>query len=489
MTRRKLKIAVIGAGASGIMTVVKLREIGQNDVRVFERASDIGGTWRDQRYPGVACDVPSHLYRFSFAPNPDWSQVCASGTEIHAYLRGVYEKYKIAANVTFNAEVQEARWDGEAWRLETAAGRFGPFDVVITAMGILRTPLFPQIEGREGFAGKSMHSAQWDTTLDLAGKRVGVIGTGSTATQIIPAIVDRVKEVVQFQRTPQWIMPLPNDPIPEDQKRIFRTDPDAMRRHYEKLADDFNNKFAAAVVGANPRVYERMVQLCEENLENSVADPALREKLRPDYKVGCKRLVMSDGYYAAIQKPNARLVTEKISRIEPQGVRTADGELHEVDVLVYATGISAHTPFAPMKLVGSNGLSIDEAWKDGAKAYLAIGIPEFPNFFTIGGPNSPIGNFSFLMTAESQCSLIVQLVDTLASGAATALAPSRRATEAFNQAVRDKIGDTVWSTGCSNWYQDKHGNISSWPWTYGEFEAAMSRPKLEDFDMHERVDA
>lgn len=488
-SNKKLKIAVIGAGASGIMTVIKLRELGQTDVDVFERASDIGGTWRDQRYPGVACDVPSHLYRYSFEPNPEWSRVCASGTEILAYLRRVYEKHCLSRHVNFNSEVHEARWDGSGWQLETSAGKFGPFDIVITAMGILRTPLYPEIDGRESFEGSSMHSAHWNPELDLSDKRVGIIGTGSTATQIVPAIVSQVKQVVQFQRTPQWILPLPNDPYSEDQKQEFRTNPEIMQRQYDKLADDFNNKFASAVVGENPRVYARMEQLCKANLDDNVEDPVLREKLRPDYKVGCKRLVMSDGYYDAIQRENALLVTEKIERIEPRGVRTTDGVLHECDILVYATGISAHTPFAPMKVVGLDGLTIDEAWKDGAKAYLGVSIPEFPNFFMIGGPNSPIGNFSFLMTAERQCSFIMQLVDEVASGSAVALAPTQQATEAFNKAIREKMGDTVWSSGCSSWYQDEKGNIASWPWSFEVFETMLSRPNLQHFKLLQEAEA
>lgn len=482
--KRKLKIAVIGAGSSGLMAVVKLREIGQTDIQVFERASDLGGTWRDQVYPGVACDVPSHLYRFSFAPNAEWSTNCAAGSEILSYLRRVSEEHDITRDIKFDCEVDEARWTDRGWQLKTSQGQFGPFDAIITAMGILRNPILPEIEGRGSFAGAEMHSANWEPNLDITGKRVGVIGSGSTATQLVPAVVSKAKDVLQFQRTAQWIMPLPNDPIPEETKQLYRENAQKLQALYEKLGDDFNNKFAAAVVGANPRVYAYMERICKENLER-VKDPDLREKLRPDYEVGCKRLVMSDRYYEAIQEPNAHLITEGIERIEPKGVRTRDGTLHELDILVYATGINAHTPFAPMKLIGQGGQTIEEAWKDGAKAYLAVAIPDFPNFFTIGGPNSPIGNFSFLMTAERQASYIVQLVDALADGTAAKLAPSHSATDAFNQAIRDKMGDTVWSTGCASWYKDEHGNISSWPWSYAEFERMLARPDFDDFKIVE----
>ncbi|HOA92711.1 MAG TPA: NAD(P)/FAD-dependent oxidoreductase [Quisquiliibacterium sp.] len=484
---RKLRIAVIGAGASGIMAVVKLREAGHTDVHVFERASDIGGTWRDNRYPGITCDVPSHLYRFSFAPNPDWSRVCASGTEILAYLRSVYEAQDIARHVTFDVEVREARYAGGRWTLETSNGRQGPFDAVITAMGILRHPLYPDIEGLDTFAGHMFHTGRWDDRVELAGKRVGIIGTGSTSTQIVGAIVDRVGRLSLFQRTPQWIMRLSNVPIPEEEKAAFRRDPALLQQHYARLADEFNSKFAAAVVGQNPRVYARMEQMCVENLERSVADPVLREKLRPNYKVGCKRLIMSDDFYDAIQKPNAELVTDPIVRIEPQGIRTADGRLHALDVLVLATGYDAHSTFAPMKLYGEDGVDLDTVWKDAAQAYLGVTIPRFPNLFMIGGPNSPIGNFSFLMTAEKQCAYAIDLIGVLAAGKARALAPRVEAMQAFNDAVKAQMSQTVWVSGCQSWYMDRNGNIASWPWTYEHFEKLMDAPDLTHYALTDTV--
>jgi cation diffusion facilitator CzcD-associated flavoprotein CzcO len=298
---KKLKIAVIGAGAAGIMAVIKLREIGQTDVRVFEAAADIGGTWRDNRYPGIACDVPSHLYRYSFAPNADWSRVCASGSEILDYIRRVYNDFDIQRHVTFNAEVKTATYGKGTWTLETTAGTHGPFDVVITAMGILRQPALPDIEGLDSFEGVKFHTLHWRDDVPLEGRRVGIIGTGSTATQIITAIVARTGKLSVFQRTAQWIMPLPNTPIPEEDKERFRQDPVLMQKRYDDLADDFNNKWAAAIVGQAPRVYAHIERACLDNLEQSVKDPVLREKLRPNYKVGCKRLVMSDGFYDAIR--------------------------------------------------------------------------------------------------------------------------------------------------------------------------------------------
>lgn len=480
---RKLKIAVIGGGASGIMAVIKLSEIGQTDVQVFERASEIGGTWRDNRYPGIACDVPSHLYRFSFAPNPDWTHVCASGSEILDYLRRVYEDFNIQRHVVFNAEVKTASYHDSQWTLETTVGTHGPFDVIITAMGILRKPAVPDIPGLASFAGTKFHTLHWPEGLQLEGKRIGIIGTGSTATQIVSAIVSKASKLSVFQRTAQWIMPLPNTPVSEEDKERFRRDPVLMQKRYEDLADDFNNKWAAAIVGQAPRVYAHIERTCCEYLEQSVPDPVLREKLRPDYKVGCKRLVMSDSFYKAIQQPNAELVTDHITAIEPNGVRTDDGRLHELDVLILATGFDAHATFEPMKVIGRNGLALDEAWKDGAQAYLAVAIPEFPNFFMIGGPNSPIGNFSFLMTAERQCGYAIRMIQHMVVNGVKALAPTADATREFNDAVRKQMGSTIWSSGCRSWYMDKNGNIASWPWTFQHFEDMMGMP---DFDHYEQ---
>jgi cation diffusion facilitator CzcD-associated flavoprotein CzcO len=479
---KKLKIGVIGAGASGIMSVIKLREMGQTDVQVFEKAADIGGTWRDNRYPGIACDVPSHLYRFSFAPNPDWTRVCASGEEILCYLRRVYDERDVGRHVTFNAEVTEAHYLKGSWTLKTTVGTYGPFDAVITAMGILRFPTMPDIAGVASFEGIMFHTGRWRDDVSLEGKRVGIIGTGSTATQIVSAIVDKVGKLSLFQRTPQWIMRLPNTEIPLEERERFRRDPELLEQRYQELGHEFNSKFAAAVVGQNPRVYEHMEQMCRENLETSVTDPVLREKLRPNYKVGCKRLVMSDTFYTAIQHANAELVTDRIECVEAAGIRTVEGRLHEIDVLILATGYDAHSTLFPMKVTGRHGLTIEEAWKHANEAYLGVTIPGFPNFFMIGGPNSPIGNFSFLMTAERQCEYAISMIQFLAMNPVTAVSPKLEAMRDFNESVQAQMSETVWASGCKSWYMDRNGNIASWPWTYEHFEQLMNHPDLAHFE-------
>ncbi|GGC89188.1 flavin-containing monooxygenase [Chelatococcus reniformis] len=478
---RRLRVAVIGAGASGVMAYVKLKQHGHDDVQLFDKGDDFGGTWRDNTYPGLACDVPSHLYRYSFEPYAEWSRVCSSGPEILSYFKAVAGKHEVGRATEFGVEVLGAEFLEGCWYLETSKGPRGPFDAVVSAMGILRFPLYPDIAGRDAFAGASFHASRWDHSVALAGKRVGVIGTGSTAIQIVSATVDTVGELKMFQRTAQWIMPLPNKAIPEETKQRYRSDRAALEMEYARLADAFNGRFAAAVVGDNPEAYDRIARQCREHLA-TVRDPDLRARLTPDYEVGCKRLIMSDSFYEAIQRRNATLVTERIERIMPEGVLTSEGRLHALDVIVFATGYDAHTFVAPMEVRGRDGLSLAEAWADAAEAYLGVTVPGFPNWFMIGGPNSPIGNFSFIMTAERQFGYALALIDRLADDLRE-VSPTPEATKRFNEAIKAKMPDTIWVSGCRSWYMDRNGNIASWPWNYERFEAEMREPDLDHFEI------
>ena len=480
--KRDIRAAIIGAGASGIMAVIKMREAGIHDVTVFEKAADLGGTWRDNRYPGLSCDVPSHLYRYSFEPNPDWSRVCSPGPEILGYLKKVVEKYDVARSIKFSNEVTKAEFVGGKWNIETVEGPQGAFDVVLAAVGVLHHPVYPDIAGLGSFAGPCFHTSRWPEDVDLSGKRVGIIGTGSTATQITAAVVPKVAHLALFQRTAQWILPLPNPEIAEEQKALYRSNPDHLEAEYARLAKEFNSNFAAAVVGANAEAYDGMRQACEANLA-TVRDPELRRRLTPDYKVGCKRMIMSDTFYEAIQQPNAELVTDGIEAIVPEGVRTTDGRVHALDVLVLATGFDTHRFMRPAKVVGRDGQTLDEAWAKSNEGYLGVTIPGFPNWFMIGGPNSPIGNFSWLLTAENQFHYAMGLIDVLRSGNVTEIAPKPAAVKAFNEAVKAKMPDTIWATGCKSWYVDKNGNVASWPWTYEKFQADMKSPVLDDYEM------
>jgi cation diffusion facilitator CzcD-associated flavoprotein CzcO len=479
---RFLRIAVIGAGASGIMAAIKLREAGQTDVTVFEKASSLGGTWRDNRYPGLSCDVPSLAYRYSFAANPDWSHAFAPGPEILAYLKEVARRYDVEPMIRFECEIVRAEHGDGRWRLTSSQGGEGDFDLVLTATGVLHHPVTPPLPGLETFAGRAFHTSRWDDAAELDGARVGIIGSGSTAVQIVTAITSRVKKLTLFQRTAQWVLPLPNPATSEEERAGYRANPQRLDQELARLNDEQGTKFANAVVGANPGVYRTLTTLCEAHL-GSVRDPDLRRRLTPDHKVGCKRLVMSDGFYEAIQHPNAELIDAGIQAIEPAGVRTIDGTLHALDVLVLATGFNTHQFFRPMTVIGRGGRSLDEAWADRNEGYLGVMTPCLPNWFMIGGPNSPIGNFSWLQTAELQMGYILQLIDALVGGRAAEITPTERATADFNAALLAKVPDTIWASGCRSWYMDDKGHVASWPWTYETFLDRMAKPVLEDFEL------
>jgi cyclohexanone monooxygenase len=482
MAIRKLRVAVIGAGVSGIAAAIKLRDLGVDDILVFEKAEDIGGTWRENTYPGLTCDVPSHLYRFSFAPNPDWSHRYSAGPEIQAYVRGVVARFALAPLIRLSTEVTAVTYGDGRWLIDTNHGSEGAFDVVITATGVLHHPVWPSIPGLETFRGPAFHTARWDHGFDLSGKRVGIIGTGSTAAQVLPAIVDRVAKVSLFQRTAQWIMPQPNPPISDSRRQGYRADPALLAAKYDELAKVFNGAFCAAVAGENAEAYDAMVQACQDNL-STVRDPDLRARLTPDYKVGCKRLIVSDLFYPAIQKPNAELVTTAISHVTTEGVVTSDGRLHGLDGLVLATGFNTHQLFRPMTVTGRRGDTLDEVWAGGNEAYKGVSIPDFPNFFMLGGPNSPIGNFSFIMTAERQMDFVLQLVKRLQDGQAREISAGHAPMKAYNRALKAKMDGSIWASGCRSWYIDRNGNVASFPWSYEKFEDDMRAPILEDFDV------
>ncbi len=477
---KDLTVAIIGAGATGIMAAIKLGEAGCK-VSVFEKETDLGGTWRDNTYPGLICDIPSHLYRFSFAPNPEWSRTFSPGSEIYDYIRRVAEDHDVEKLISYDSEVTKLEYRDGRWKLETTRGDQGEFNVVISAVGILHHPVYPDIDGLDHFEGDCFHSSRWDHEVSLEGKRVGIIGTGSTAVQIVGAIVDDVEKLSLFQRTPQWVLAATNQVYSEEDKANFRGNPDVMEQIYESFADTLNHGFAAAVVGENDEALEMIQSGCERNLNENIRDSELRSKLTPNYSAGCKRLIVSDVFYPSISKSNAEVITDKIDRVEAKGVRTADGVLHELDVLVLATGFDPHRFLADTEVVGLDGTTLNEAWSKGNYAYKTICVPNFPNLFFIGGPNSPIGNFSFLLTAETQFAYIEKLVDLIRRGTLTEVVPKLDVTTAFREKLNRAMPGTVWASGCQSWYFDRFGNIGSWPWTFARFEEELSEPSLEDF--------
>jgi cation diffusion facilitator CzcD-associated flavoprotein CzcO len=475
-----LRFAVIGAGMAGILSVIRLREAGFDDITVFEKADRLGGTWRENTYPGIACDVPSHLYSYSFAPNPEWSHTFSPGPEIAAYFERVAAEHDVVRVIRFGEEVVRLDFAGGRWRLETASGFVDEYHVVIAATGVLHHPNIPDLPGTDRFEGAMFHSARWDHSVDLADARVGVIGTGSTAVQITTALARDVGHYTLFQRTAQWVLPQANPEYTEEEKARFRADPELLRTAHDNLAVAFGG-FAAAVIDADSPGMAMIERMCLDNLE-TVTDPDLRERLRPDYRAGCKRLVVAPDFYEAIQAPDAELVTEPIERFERTGIRTADGVLHELDVVVLATGFRADAFMRPMAVTGRDGVTLAEFWRERPNAYLSISMPGFPNLFMINGPNGPVGNFSLIEVAEHQVGYALQLIERLGSGDAWEISPTRVATEEHEAQRVEAVRGSIWVTGCRSWYLDDRGVPATWPWTFDHFREVMAAP---DFDCYE----
>lgn len=480
--RRSLRCVVIGAGMSGILSAIKLAEAGVTDVTVYEKADRIGGTWRENTYPGLSCDVPSHLYSFSFALNPDWSRHFSPGPEIQAYLERVADEHRVNEQVRFGEAVTSCTFADGRWRLVTESGHTDEADVVIAATGVLHHPRYPDIPGMDTFVGALFHSARWDHRVKLDGARIGVVGTGSTAVQIVSSIVDRVAELCLFQRTAQWVMPQDNPAYSEEERADLRSHPDRLTDKYRELSDFFSI-FANAVVDSESPEIKMIEEACRSNLEDNVRDPVLRERLRPDYRAACKRLIISPNFYEAIQRPNATLVTDAIERIEPGGVRCADGTLHELDVLVLATGFHADWFMRPMEITGRHGRTLDQAWSPHPEAYLSVSIPDFPNLFLLNGPNGPVGNFSLIEVAELQFAYIMQIIERIRSGQFREASASREALAAFEREREQAMHNTIWVTGCKSWYLDERGIPGGWPWSFVRFREEMQGPDLSDYEL------
>jgi cation diffusion facilitator CzcD-associated flavoprotein CzcO len=479
---RHLRFAVIGAGMAGILSAIKLTEAGYTDFTVYEKADRPGGTWRENTYPGLACDVPSHLYSYSFALTPDWTHRYSPGPEIQAYFERVARDHDLDAHARFGDEVTRCEFADGRWHLTTASGHQDEVDVVVAATGVLHHPHVPALEGLDDFEGAAFHSSRWDHDVAIEGTRVGVVGTGSTAVQIVGAIVDEVAHLSLFQRTAQWIMPQENFAYSDEERAEFRDDPTQLHGLHDKLCEQFD-VFANAIVRADSPEMQLVERLCREHLDDAVHDPVLRERLRPSYRAACKRLVVSGRFYDAIQRPNAELVTEPIEHIEAQGVRTNDGALHELDVLVLATGFQAHAFMRPLQVVGRDGHTLTDEWKQRPSAYLSISIPHFPNFFMLNGPNGPVGNFSLIDVAELQFGYVLQLVDRLRAGDCREVSPTEEATAALEAERTEAAKGTIWMTGCRSWYLDDRGVPAVWPFSFDRFRAEMAGPDLAAYDL------
>ncbi|AOK61183.1 alpha/beta hydrolase [Burkholderia ubonensis] len=459
-----LAAIVIGAGFAGIGMAIALQRAGVHDFVILERAHDVGGVWRDNSYPGAACDVPSHLYSFSFEPNPGWSRTFARQPEIHAYLQHCARKYGLARHLRFGAEVAHARYDEPhaLWRVTLTDGTTLSAALLVSGTGQLSRPALPNLPGMETFRGRAFHSAHWDHGYPLAGKRVAVVGTGASAIQFVPAIADAVKTLAVFQRSPAYLIPRPDRAYRPWEQALFRRLPWAMKLHraaiyvrYESRALAFT-RFNGLMKFAVGRPFLKM-------LARQVPDAALREQLTPDYPIGCKRLLLSNDYLAAMSKHNVKLVTQGIRRVTEHGIETTDGAHHPVDTIVYGTGFAATEFLSPMRITGRGGLDLNDAWRRGAQAYLGMTVPGFPNFFMLYGPNTNLGHNSIVYMLESQIAHVMRCVRAMRRAGATAIDVDAQRYRRFNVHVQQRLAGSVWS-GCKSWYVDASGhNSTNWP--------------------------
>jgi len=484
--RKNPSVVIIGAGQTGMCLVIKLREAGITNITLLEKADNIGGTWRENRYPGVACDVPSHAYTYSFEPNLEWSKMFAGGSEIQHYFEKVYYKYGVNFSTHLGEAVTSCVYndDTEQWTVKTSKGNTYIADILFSATGILHKPVMPDIAGIDSYKGIAMHSAQWQDGVDLRGKRIGVIGTGSTASQIIPELINSEgTKVTVFQRTPQWIVHADNKDYSAEDIQKFKDKPSRSTRVRNFALGIFAYGTSALVSDSlGARITHRMMAWnAVRNLKGKIKDPVLREKLTPKYKFGCKRVVMNGTFYDAIQKPNAHLETTGIQCIEEQGVRTKDGVLHELDAIIYATGFDAAAYMRPMEFIGRNGLSIDKAWENKIQAYRSLCVPEFPNFFLMLGPNSPIGNYSVIYMSEVQADYAIHLVKEWQAGALDAIEAKQSAVDAWRAMLKSRMSHTVWTSGCTCWYLDADGDPLTWPDSWTKWMKMMKHVDLTAF--------
>ncbi len=460
---RGMRVLVVGAGFGGIATAIELRRHGIEDVTILERAPDLGGTWFYNTYPGAACDVPSHLYSFSYAQRRDWSRLCSPQQEIHTYLHEVAARYGVDRLVRTGQTVTACSWDDAtaSWTVETSAGERHEADAIVLATGQLHQPQVPLIQGAGDFAGHTFHSASWDHDYDLTGKRVGVVGTGASAVQFVPEIAPRVAHMTVFQRTGNWFLPRKNRPYPALLRKAFERLPavQAMRRRFM-----FEYSESLTMMIRHPRTVGRFgAARSAAFMRSQLKDPVLREKVWPDYTFGCKRILFSSQFLPALERPNVELETARIEAIVPEGARTADGRVHELDCLIWATGFRTNDFMFPMAITGRDGRSLEEAWENGAHAHLGISVPSFPNMFILYGPNTNTSGGSIIFYLEMQTAYVRQALQQLAARRAGAIEVRAEVEAASDREVQHRFNGTAW-TQCDSWYRDRNGRIvANWP--------------------------
>lgn len=481
-----LDVVIVGSGFSGLGMAIKLKQHGQHDFVILEKGDEIGGTWRDNRYPGCACDVPSHLYSYSFEPNPHWSRTYSTGQEIQAYLHHCAHKYAIDDHVWLNSPLQIALYDEATgvWTLTiggpTARPRVIRCRALILGVGALHEPTLPDVPGLENFEGDLVHTAGWNPMLSLEHKNVGVIGTGASSIQVIPQIAPDVAELTIFQRTPPWILPKHDPEFSESAQDRFERRPRLARLYRSSIY--WRNEARSIAFTTYPGMLKAAQLVARKHIRSQVSNPELREQLTPDYTMGCKRVLASSDYYPTFTRDNVHLVTTDIERVEPKAVVTTDGRRHEVDVLVLGTGFDVTGSFAFLDITGRDGRRLEKDWALGMEAYLGTTVVGYPNLFTLVGPNTGLGHTSMLIMIEAQVDLVIETLKERDRRGARSVEVLPRVQREFNNQLQRRSSRSVWLTGCHSWYLDKSGvNRIIWPASTVAFRRQTSRYRPEDY--------
>lgn len=482
-TERNLRVAIIGAGPGGLCMASQLKRAGFEDIVLLEKGDDVGGTWYHNRYPGCACDIPSDLYSFSFEIKHDWSRPYAPQPEIRAYMENFAKKYDLIRHCRFGRAVTGASWDEtrSCWTLELDSGDSIEAEVVVSAVGMFNDLSWPDIEGLDSFKGTSFHSARWNWDHDLAGKRVGVIGSAASAVQFVPEIVKEAGQVHLFQRTANWVIPKLDDPYTEEILEMFRKDPNINAGIRKEIYEGVDN----GMTFSNPEALAEFEASVLEAIE-VIEDVELHAKLRPTHPFGCKRPLLSNLFYPAFNRPNLELVTDGIERVTEQGIVTLDGKERDVDTLIIATGFSTTKYLSAIDVTGRDGRHIEEAWNDGATAHLGITTAGFPNLFMLYGPNT--NNGSILTMIESQVNYALKQIERLVSEDLAWMDVRPEPMQRYNEEVQEAIaGVKVWQAGCNGYYRTPSGRVvTQWPYSMSEFEDRTANADPDVFEVSPR---
>lgn len=479
----RARLVIIGSGFAGLAMAVRLKQQGEHDFVILERASDVGGTWRDNTYPGCACDVPSNLYSFSFAPNPHWSRAFSTQPEIQRYLRDTARRFGVLPHIVFNSGVTDATWseDEQEWVVGSEAGTVR-CRVLVSAAGPLSEPAYPNIPGIEKFKGTKFHSAHWDHDHDLAGERVAVIGTGASAVQFVPHVQKAARNLTVFQRTPPWILPRPDRPVPPAQQRVYAALP--LLQKAVRTGVYWRQEAMLPGLVHRPGLLKGVEKLALAHIKWKVKDPVLREKLTPDYKIGCKRILIANDYYPALTQPNVEVVTDQVTRVTAHGVVTSDGVERPADTIIFGTGFHVTDIAIADRVRGRQGETLAEHWKGSPQAYLGTSVSGFPNLFLLVGPNTGPGHTSVVFYIESQVAYVLDALRRMDQHGLSSIDVRPDVQEAFNDEVQRRMEGTVWTSGgCGSWYLDENGrNTTLWP---GFSFELRRRTKSVDLSLYE----